>query len=65
MHFKQKKNGKDKEFFYSDYESKRDLCEEVKKQVSDYKREHPNFEVKAFHNDLGIHVYAFDSKNKQ
>lgn len=62
MHLKQRKSESDKEFFYGDYETKRDLMKAVDKQIRDYKKRYPNAKVKAFHNELGVHVYAFDSK---
>lgn len=62
MHLKQRKSENDKEFFYGDYKTKRDLAEAVDKQKEDYKRKYPNAKVEAFHNELGVHVYAFDSK---
>lgn len=62
MRLKQRKSENDKEFFYGDYETKRGLMKAVDKQIIDYKKRYPNAKVEAFHNELGAHVYAFDSK---
>ncbi len=63
MHLKQRKSENDKEFFYGDYETKRDLTQAVDKQIEDYRKKYPNARIKAFHNELGVHVYAFNTKS--
>lgn len=60
--FKTKKKWEWQRIFYGDYETKRDLMKAVDKQIIDYKKRYPNAKVEAFHNELGAHVYAFDSK---